>query len=40
MNEHGRIKKKMPDGSYKVLPDEERTAELEKAKAAVAKYCK
>ncbi len=36
---HPRIKKKMDDGEYKILSDEERTADIEKAKKAIKKYC-
>jgi hypothetical protein len=35
-----RVKLKTDDGNYKMLPDEERKAEIEKAKQGIEKYCK
>jgi hypothetical protein len=34
-----RAKKKMKDGSYKTLGEEERQAEIEKARKRIEKYC-
>ena len=35
-----RVRMKMNDGSSKVLPEEQRAAEIDKAKKAIEKFCK
>ena len=40
LEQHARVRMKMDDGNYKHLTDEERAAEVEKAKKAIEKYCK
>ncbi len=37
---HPRVRMKMEDGSYKQLTDEERTAQIEKAKKGIKDFCK
>jgi len=39
LEEHGRLKMKMDDGNYKILTDEERTADIEKTKQTIEKNC-
>lgn len=40
LEEHARVKMKMNDGSYKMLPDETRTANIKKIKQYLEKKCK
>ncbi len=39
LEQHARVRMKMDDGEYKQLTDEERTAQIEKAKEAIKKNC-
>lgn len=36
----GRLKKKMDDGNYKILAEEEKTAEMDKTRETISEYCK
>lgn len=40
LEQSGRIKKKMEDGNYKILAEEEKTAEMDKTREAISEYCK
>lgn len=40
LEQNARVRMKMDDGNYKHLTDEERAAEIEKAKKAIEQYCK
>ncbi len=39
LEQHAQLKMKMDDGNYKMLTEEERAADIEKAKKAIEKYC-